>query len=164
MAKYTNKLEFIGILQFSQTHLRLQINFSIEIKKTIAKKFHENLMCSYEWIFLLQLHLNLCAISLWVQSYYLQSSAIIQLIFAITLVPIPWRRLKSHVNLQFCHYSTSECFQASTHFVPLLQPCNYPDFFPSKACQTVFSMQGHFTFDIVDWSIAGKSAKITLCK
>ena len=38
MAKYTNKLEFIGILQFSQTHLRLEINFSIEIKKMIAKK------------------------------------------------------------------------------------------------------------------------------
>ena len=47
MAKYTNKLEFIGILQFSQTHLRLEINFSKEIEKMIAKNFLETLMCSF---------------------------------------------------------------------------------------------------------------------
>ena len=38
MAKFRNKLEVIGILQFSQTHLKLEINFSVEIKKTVAKK------------------------------------------------------------------------------------------------------------------------------
>ena len=51
MAKYTSKLEFIGILQFGQTHLRLETNFSKEIKKMIAKNFHETLMCSFECIF-----------------------------------------------------------------------------------------------------------------
>ena len=40
LAKYTSKLEFIGILQFGQTHLRLEINFSNEIEKMIAKNFH----------------------------------------------------------------------------------------------------------------------------
>ena len=38
MAKYTNKLEFICILQLSLAHLRLEINFSVEIKKMIARK------------------------------------------------------------------------------------------------------------------------------
>ena len=51
MAKYTNKLQFIGILQFSQTHLRLEINFSKEIEKMITKNFHETLMCSFNCIF-----------------------------------------------------------------------------------------------------------------
>ena len=51
MAKYTSKLEFIGILQFGQTHLRLEINFSKEIEKMIAKNVHETLMCSFECIF-----------------------------------------------------------------------------------------------------------------
>ena len=51
MAKYTNTLEFFGILQFSQTHLRLEINFSKEIKKMIAKYFHSTLMWSFHFIF-----------------------------------------------------------------------------------------------------------------
>ena len=38
MAKYINKLQSIGILQFSQTNLRLEINFSKEIEQMIAKK------------------------------------------------------------------------------------------------------------------------------
>ena len=42
MAKYISKLEFIGILQFGQTHLRLEINFSKEIEKMIAKKISCN--------------------------------------------------------------------------------------------------------------------------
>ena len=37
MAKSTNILEFINILQFSQMHLILEINVSKEIKKMIAK-------------------------------------------------------------------------------------------------------------------------------
>ena len=37
MAKSTNMLEFISILQFSQMHLILEINISKEIKKMIAK-------------------------------------------------------------------------------------------------------------------------------
>ena len=51
MAKYTNKLQFTGILQFSHTHLRLEINFSKEIEKMIGKNFHETLMCSFKCIF-----------------------------------------------------------------------------------------------------------------
>ena len=47
MAKCTNILEFIGILQFSQTHLRLEIKFSKEIKKMIATNFNETLMRSF---------------------------------------------------------------------------------------------------------------------
>ena len=39
MAKSTNMLEFISILQFSQMHLILEINISKEIKKMIAKNF-----------------------------------------------------------------------------------------------------------------------------
>ena len=42
MAKYMIKLEFIGIL-----YLRLDINFSKEIEKMIAKSFHETLICSF---------------------------------------------------------------------------------------------------------------------
>ena len=38
MVKFTNILEFISILQFSQMYLILEINFSKEIKKMIAKK------------------------------------------------------------------------------------------------------------------------------
>ena len=37
MAKSTNILEFISILQFSQMHLILEINISKEIKKMVAK-------------------------------------------------------------------------------------------------------------------------------
>ena len=51
MAKYINKLQFIGILQFSQTHLGLEIIFSKEITKMITKNLHETLMCSFECIF-----------------------------------------------------------------------------------------------------------------
>ena len=47
MAKCTNILEFIGILQCSQTHLRLEINFSKEIEKMIATHFNETLMRSF---------------------------------------------------------------------------------------------------------------------
>ena len=64
MAKYTSKLELIGILQFGQKHLRLEINFSKEIEKMIAKTFIK-LLCAYlNAFFLLQLHLNLCAITI----------------------------------------------------------------------------------------------------
>ena len=51
IAKYTNKLQFIGILQLSQKHLKLEINFSKEIEKMIAKNFHETLICSFKCIF-----------------------------------------------------------------------------------------------------------------
>ena len=47
MVKCTNILEFIGILQFNQTHLRLEINFSKEIEKMIATNFNETLMRSF---------------------------------------------------------------------------------------------------------------------
>ena len=42
MAKSTNILEFISILQFSQMHLIFEINVSKEIKKMIAKKIAKN--------------------------------------------------------------------------------------------------------------------------
>ena len=45
MAKSTNILEFISILQFSQMHLIFEINVSKEIKKMIAKNCKKTLMC-----------------------------------------------------------------------------------------------------------------------
>ena len=39
MAKSTNILEFISVLQFSQMRLILEINVSKEIKKMIAKNY-----------------------------------------------------------------------------------------------------------------------------
>ena len=58
MAKCTNILEFIGILQFSQTHLRLEINFSKEIEKMIATNFNETLMRSFKCIFSIMIAFN----------------------------------------------------------------------------------------------------------
>ena len=55
MAKSTNILVFISILQFSQMHLIFEINVSKEIKKwlqKIAKSFNETSMCfnlAYFW-------------------------------------------------------------------------------------------------------------------
>ena len=40
MAKSTNILKFISILQFSQMHLILEINVSKEIRQMIAKNFN----------------------------------------------------------------------------------------------------------------------------
>ena len=49
MAKSTNILEFISILQFSQMHLIFEINVSKEIKKEdwkkLQKNFNETSMC-----------------------------------------------------------------------------------------------------------------------
>ena len=42
MAKSTDILEFISILQFSQMHLIFEINISKEIKKMIAQKIAKN--------------------------------------------------------------------------------------------------------------------------
>ena len=45
MAKSTNILEFISILQFSQMHLIFEINVSKEIKKNDCKILQKTLMC-----------------------------------------------------------------------------------------------------------------------
>ena len=90
MTKYTSELEFIGILQFGQKHLILEINFSKEIEKMIAKNFHETLMCSFECIFSTMIAFKpLC-------NHFLSAVMLFAIfcnhptVFALTLVPVPW--------------------------------------------------------------------------
>ena len=45
MAKSTNILEFISILQFSQMYLIFEISITKEIKKDDCKKLQKTLMC-----------------------------------------------------------------------------------------------------------------------
>ena len=82
MAKSTNILKFISILQFSQMYLIFEINVSKEIKKMIAKDCKRlqktsmciNLVCIlWVWAFL-----KLLAITLWLQSCCLHSSALMR--------------------------------------------------------------------------------------
>ena len=79
MAKSTNILKFISILQFSQMYLIFEINVSKEIKKMIAKDCKKTSMCInlvcilWAWAFL-----KLLAITLWLQSFYLCSSALMR--------------------------------------------------------------------------------------
>ena len=87
----TNKLEFIGILQLSKAHLRLEINFSTEIKKTIAKKL------SWNFHVLIWKHLFYYnCIRTFVQSFFEHNNVICNLLqscnhpthFALALVPV----------------------------------------------------------------------------
>ena len=80
MAKSTNILNFISILQFSQMYLIFEINVSKEIKKMIAKDCKRlaktsmciNLVCIlWVWAFL-----KLLAVTLWSQSCCLRSSVL----------------------------------------------------------------------------------------
>ena len=51
MTKYINILEFIGILQFNQTHHIFEINVAKEIKKIVARNFNKTLICLFYCIF-----------------------------------------------------------------------------------------------------------------
>ena len=54
MNKSTNILEFIGILQFSQTQLIFEINIAKEIEKKLERNFNETIMCLFSaflWVY-----------------------------------------------------------------------------------------------------------------
>ena len=82
MAKFTNILKFISILQFSQMYLIFEINISKEIKKMIAndyKRLQKTSMCiNLVCILWVWASLKLLAITLWLQSCCLCSSALMR--------------------------------------------------------------------------------------